>query len=241
MNKNFRVAFPLKKNEKKPIESNLDKIINTTQIKMRELMLKKQEADKKTNLLLGQEKTIDVNILAIQKEIENKQQSIGLLNDQFNQLESEITLLQNEIQELIKLSNQKEYKFKEDINYINSQLDSIKYGTLHEESQKKFEIKQNLEEVVKYKENNIKLRERLYILTSQLRELENEYSNSKDNEFTSIAKAKKGIETINDMFDHFNKIKQREMGEIEENENEDNGNINEGENPSNNIEEGKNE
>ena len=241
MNKNFRVAFPLKKNEKKPIESNLDKIINTTQIKMRELMSKKQEADKKTNLLLGQEKTIDVNILAIQKEIENKQQSIGLLNDQFNQLESEITLLQNEIQELIKLSNQKEYKFKEDINYINSQLDSIKYGTLHEESQKKFEIKQNLEEVVKYKEDNIKLRERLYILTSHLRELENEYSNSKDNEFTSIAKAKKGIETINDMFDHFNKIKQREMGEIEENENEDNGNINEGENPSNNIEEGKNE
>ena len=42
MNKNFRVAFPLKKNEKKPIESNLDKIINTTQIKMRELMSKKQ-------------------------------------------------------------------------------------------------------------------------------------------------------------------------------------------------------
>ena len=241
MNKNFRVAFPLKKNEKKPIESNLDKIINTTQIKMRELMSKKQEADKKTNLLLGQEKTIDVNILAIQKEIENKQQSIGLLNDQFNQLESEITLLQNEIQELIKLSNQKEYKFKEDINYINSQLDSIKYGTLHEESQKKFEIKQNLEEVVKYKEDNIKLRERLYSITSQLRELENEYSNSKDNEFTSIAKAKKGIETINDMFDHFNKIKQGEMGEVEENENEDNGNINQGENPSNNIEEGKNE
>ena len=229
MNKNFRVAFPLKKNEKKPIESNLDKIINTTQIKMRELMSKKQEADKKTNLLLGQEKTIDVNILAIQKEIENKQQSIGLLNDQFNQLESEITLLQNEIQELIKLSNQKEYKFKEDINYINSQLDSIKYGTLHEESQKKFEIKQNLEEVVKYKEDNIKLRERLYILTSQLRELENEYSNSKDNEFTSIAKAKKGIETINDMFDHFSRINQKEMGEIEENE-EDNGNNNENSN-----------
>ena len=43
------------------------------------------------------------------------------------------------------------------------------------------------------------------------------------------------------MFDHFNKIKQREMGEIEENENEDNGNINEGENHSNNVEEGKNE
>ena len=241
MSKNFRTAFPLKKNEKKPIQTNLDNIINTTQIKMREFMLKKQEADKKTNLLLGQEKTIDVNILAIQKEIENKQQSIGLLNDQFNQLESEITLLQNEIQELIKISNQKEAKFKEDINYINSQLDSIKYGTLQEQSQKKFEIKKNLEEVVKYKEKNLKLRERLYILTSQLRELENEYSNSKDNEFTSIAKAKKGIETINDMFDHFNKIKQREIGEIEENENEDNGNINQGENPSNNIEEGKNE
>ena len=221
MNNNFRIAFPLKKNEKKPIQTNLDNIINKTQIKMREFMLKKQEADKKTNLLLGQEKTLDLNILAIQKEIENKQQSIGLLNDQFNQLESEITLLQNKIQELIKVSNQKEAKFKEGINLINSQLDSIKYGTLKEQSQKKFEIKQNLEEVIKYKEDNLKLKERLYTLTSQLRELENEYSNSRNSEFTSIAKAKKGIETINDMFDHFNKIKQREMGEIEENENED--------------------
>ena len=119
MNKNFRVAFPLKKNEKKPIESNLDKIINTTQIKMRELMSKKQEADKKTNLLLGQEKTIDVNILAIQKEIENKQQSIGLLNDQFNQLESEITLLQNKIQELIKVSNKKSSRIKRRIRWYN--------------------------------------------------------------------------------------------------------------------------
>ena len=241
MNNNFRIAFPLKKNEKKPIQTNLDNIINKTQIKMREFMLKKQEADKKTNLLLGQEKTLDLNILAIQKEIENKQQSIGLLNDQFNQLKSQITLLQNKIQELIKVSNQKEAKFKEGINLINSQLDSIKYGTLKEQSQKKFEIKQNLEEVIKYKEDNLKLKERLYTLTSQLRELENEYSNSRNSEFTSIAKAKKGIETINDMFDHFNKIKQREMGEIEENENEDNGNINEGENHSNNVEEGKNE
>ena len=241
MSKNFRTAFPLKQGAKKPIQTNLDNIINKTQIKMREFMLKKQEADKKTNLLLGQEKTLDLNILAIQKEIENKQQSIGLLNDQFNQLESEITLLQNEIQELIKVSNQKEAKFKEGINLINSQLDSIKYGTLKEQSQKKFEIKQNLEEVIKYKEDNLKLKERLYTLTSQLRELENEYSNSRNSEFTSIAKAKKGIETINDMFDHFNKIKQREMGEIEENENEDNGNINEGENHSNNVEEGKNE
>ena len=117
----------------------------------------------------------------------------------------------------------------------------IKNGTLPEEAQKKFEIKKNLEEVLKYKEDNLKLRERLYVLTTQLRELENEYSNSRDNEATSIAKAKKGIETINDMFDHFNKIKQREMGEIEENENDDNGNINEGENYSNNVEEGKNE
>ena len=71
MSKNFRTAFPLKKGEKKPIQSNLDTIINTTQIKMRELMLKKQEKDKENNILIGQEKTINANIASIKKEIFN--------------------------------------------------------------------------------------------------------------------------------------------------------------------------
>ena len=227
MSKNFRTAFPLKQGAKKPIQSNLDIIINTTQIKMRELMLKKQEKDKQTSILLGQENTLNSNITAIQKEIDNKKLSIDSLNEQNIQLNQDILYLQNEIKNLIKIANQKEEKFKEGINLINSQLEIIKNGTLSEEAQKKFEIKKNLEEVVKYKEDNLKLRERLYVLTTQLRELENEYSSSRDNEATSIAKAKKGIETINDMFDHFSRIKQKEMGEIEENEEDNNGNNNE--------------
>ena len=226
MSKNFRTAFPLKQGAKKPIQSNLDNIINTTQIKMRELMLKKQEKDKQTSILLGQENTLNSNITAIQKEIDNKKLSIDSLNEQNIQLNQDILYLQNEIKNLIKIANQKEEKFKEGINLINSQLEIIKNGTLSEEAQKKFEIKQNLEEVLKYKEENLRLRERLYVLTSQLRELENEYSSSRDNEATSIAKAKKGIETINDMFDHFERIKQKEIGEINENE-EENGNNNE--------------
>ena len=229
MSKNFRTAFPLKHGAKKPIQTNLDNIINTTQIKMRELMLKKQEKDKQTSILLGQENTLNSNITALQKEIDNKKLSIDSLKEQNIQLNQDILYLQNKIKNLIKTANQKEAKFKEGINLINSQLDIIKNGTLPEEAQKKFEIKKNLEEVLKYKEDNLKLRERLYVLTTQLRELENEYSNSRDNEATSIAKAKKGIETINDMFDHFSRIKQKEMGEIEENE-EDNGNNNENSN-----------
>ena len=227
MSKNFRTAFPLKQGAKKPIQTNLDNIINTTQIKMRELMLKKQETDKKTSILLGQENTLNSNITALQKEIDNKKLSIDSLKEQNIQLNQDILYLQNKIKNLIKTANQKEEKFKEGINLINSQLEIIKNGTLSEEAQKKFEIKQNLEEVLKYKEENLRLRERLYVLTSQLRELENEYSSSRDNEATSIAKAKKGIETINDMFDHFSRIKQKEMGEIEENEEDNNGNNNE--------------
>ena len=225
MSKNFRTAFPLKKGEKKPIQSNLDTIINTTQIKMRELMLKKQEKDKETNILIGQENTINANIASIQKEIENKQLTIDSLNEQNIQLESEILNLQNETKKLMKLANEKEAQFKEGINLINSQLDSIKYGTLPEESQKKYEIKKNLDEVVKYKDENLKLREKLYLLTSQLRELEVEYGNSKNNEAISIAKAKKGIETINDMFQHFERIKQRDFGEGEEGDDNGNNNI----------------
>ena len=59
MSKNFRTAFPLKHGAKKPIQTNLDNIINTTQIKMRELMLKKKEKDKQTSILLGQENKLN--------------------------------------------------------------------------------------------------------------------------------------------------------------------------------------
>ena len=62
MYRNHREAFAQKKGSKRPVETNLDSIINQAQIKMKEMIAEKQETDKKTNLLIGQENVLNENI-----------------------------------------------------------------------------------------------------------------------------------------------------------------------------------
>ena len=76
MYRNHREVFAPKKGSKRPVESNLDNIINQAQIKMKEMILEKQETDKKTNLLIGQENVLNENINYLKNEINNKKQII---------------------------------------------------------------------------------------------------------------------------------------------------------------------
>ena len=52
MYSSHREAFQQKSNAKKPIESNLDSIINQAQIKMKEMILEKQNFQKQKRLLI---------------------------------------------------------------------------------------------------------------------------------------------------------------------------------------------
>ena len=54
MYKSNREVFSLKKGSKKPIETNVDNIINQAQIKMKEMKAEKIATDEKTNTLIGQ-------------------------------------------------------------------------------------------------------------------------------------------------------------------------------------------
>ena len=147
MYKNHREAFQLKKGSKHPIESNLDNIINQTSIKMKAMIFEKQETDKKTNILINQENVLDENIQYLQNQIKEKQQLISSLNIQ-------------------------EAKLKDNINNINESLENIKFGTIPAEAAKVFELKKACEEVLSLKEQNDKLRERLYLLSRRLYSLE---------------------------------------------------------------------
>ena len=80
--------------------------------------------------------------------------------------------LKNEQKLEIKRANIKEAKLKDDINNINEELESIKYGTIPAQASKNFELKKNCEEVDKLKEINNQLREKLYLLSRQLYTLE---------------------------------------------------------------------
>ena len=151
MYRSHREAFTQKKGTKKPVESNLDNIINQAQIKMKEMIQEKQETDKKTNLLIGQE---------------------NVLNEKLNETKEEIKKFEIENKKVIKEANIQEAKLKDDINGINYKLDKIKNGTIPAEASKTFELKKGCEEVSDLKNENNKLREKLYLLSRRLYSLE---------------------------------------------------------------------
>jgi chromosome segregation ATPase len=172
MYRSHREAFTQKKGTKKPVESNLDNIINQAQIKMKEMIQEKQETDKKTNLLIGQENVLNENINFLKNEINNKKQTISSLNEKLNETKEEIKKFEIENKKVIKEANIQEAKLKDDINGINYKLDKIKNGTIPAEASKTFELKKGCEEVSDLKNENNKLREKLYLLSRRLYSLE---------------------------------------------------------------------
>lgn len=164
--------MPQKKGSKRPVEANLDNIINQAQIKMKEMILEKQEIDKQTNTLIGQENVLNENINFLKSEISNKKQTIASLNEKVKETNEGIKKLEIENKKVIKEANIQEAKLKDDINGINSELEKIKYGTIPAEAKKVFELKKACEEVVDLKDANNKLRERLYLLSRRLYTLE---------------------------------------------------------------------
>ena len=241
MYRSHREAFQPKKGTKKPLDSNLDNIINQAQIKMKEMILEKQETDKKTNLLIGQENVLNENINYLKNEINSKKQSISTLNEQLKETNEEIKNLEKENKKAIKEANIQEAKLKDDINGIYNELEKIKYGTIPAEASKVFELKKGCEEVVNLKDENNKLREKLYLLSRRLYSLEvrnkfikkfllllqMEYSDALNDEKLSAIKAQRGIENMNEMYRQLQEAEQQDDDEGEEaEENKENGESN---------------
>jgi len=172
MLRDHREAFVQKKGSKRPVEANLDNIINQAQIKMKEMILEKQDIDQKTNTLIGQENVLNENINFLKSEISNKKQTIASLNEKVKETNEGIKKLEIENKKVIKEANIQEAKLKDDINGINSELEKIKYGTIPAEAKKVFELKKACEEVLELKDTNNKLRDRLYLLSRRLYTLE---------------------------------------------------------------------
>lgn len=167
-----RYAFHSTKASDKPIKSNIDKIINEAQLKMKDLIATKQEIEEKTELLIGQDKTLIESIKSCKEMIEQKKHIVETFENEYQEKDKEINALEEEKKKAIKLFNEKEAAFKEIINKINSDLSLIKNGTIAEEGQKKAEIKKTCEELLALKAENDLLREQLMLKTRELRQLE---------------------------------------------------------------------
>ena len=229
MYSSHREAFQQKSNAKKPIESNLDSIINQAQIKMKEMILEKQNYQKKKHLLIGQERVMDENINALKSEINDKNELINEKNKEFFEIEENLRNLEHEKKEEIKRANIKEAKLKDDINNINEELEKIKDGTIPAQASKTFELKKTCEEVEELKKKNNQLRETLYLLSRRLYTLEvrnilfiffiqSENERSRKDEEISANKAKIGIENIEEFYRQAQEINDEDDEEEEEDE-----------------------
>ena len=229
MYSSHREAFQQKSNAKKPIESNLDSIINQAQIKMKEMILEKQNYQKKRHLLIGQERVMDENINSLKSEINDKNELINEKNKEFLEIEENLRNLEHEKKEEIKRANMKEAKLKDDINNINEELEKIKDGTIPAQASKTYELKKTCEEVEELKKKNNQLRETLYLLSRRLYTLEvrnilfiffiqSENERSRKDEEISANKAKIGIENIEEFYRQAQEINDEDDEEEEEDE-----------------------
>ena len=92
--------------------------------------------------------------------------------------------------------------FKEGINQLNQNLSLLEDGTLPEQSRRRAEIKKKCEAIIAGKEEQTRLEDTLYKLTRELGRLEIEIDNETNNEERNILRARNGIKTMNQIYEH---------------------------------------
>ena len=199
---NTRTAFPLKKGTKNPVNANFDIILNECQLKMKDMINKKNELIKNTNILLGKKDTLYSIIEELDKDIINKQKELETKKQELNNKNEEVKQLETDKQNLIKKANDKEADFKAGINQINFDKVQIQYGILPEKSKYFAVIKAKNEELTATKKEYELLSEQLYMLGNELRRLESEMSSSEENERITKKKAEQGIQIIDDIYNY---------------------------------------
>lgn len=222
---NTRTAFPLKKGTKNPVNANFDIILNECQLKMKDMINKKNELITNTNILLGKKEKLYTIIEQLDKDIINKQKDLQTKKEELNIKNEEVKQLEMNKQNLIKKANDKEADFKAGINQINFDKVQIQYGILPEKSKYFAVIKAKSEELTATKKEYDLLSEQLYMLGNELRRLESEMSSSEENERITKKKAEQGMRIIDDIYnyqakraDELRKYTEEYEGEEEEEE-----------------------
>jgi hypothetical protein len=200
-NKKHSSVFQDKSNKKNPVEVNLDKIIHQTNLKMKEFMLKKSEYNKNTTLVRGQRIQCEDSLLHLNemneqkmKQIQNNQTILANLNEEINQKEKELHNLILQIQ-------QNDAKLKDNINEVNSKLNSIQMGSIPEKSQKNAELKKQIEILTQLRKENSELEKQYLHLNSDLYTAETLRKNEMSKEHEHALRAQKGILELNKIYE----------------------------------------
>ncbi len=167
MNQTYRTAFNSKK-EKDALEYNLEKVVNMATLKLKEMINNKQEIIRETNLLRGQKTVLESDITHYEKDANDKESQIVRMNEEYLQINNEIQELEGELKEMMYLFNDKNDAFRQTINSINYELDSITITNGVEETQMKQVMKKEYEAYLNIKTENKNLVEQLHKLRRDL-------------------------------------------------------------------------
>lgn len=194
-----RTAFQPKLN-KTPLDFNLDQIIHISQVKLKEFIAKKENIEAKTNVLIGKNELLIKEIEHIHSQIQNRQSMLESLEKEFISKQNELSIVNENIKKLIEEYRINEANYKTQMNKLNNRLNSIKNGTIAEESSQKFEVKKKCEELLHIQNENGFLKEKLYRLNLQLYQYEIAKRDSNVNENTNAIKAQNGIQMISELY-----------------------------------------
>jgi chromosome segregation ATPase len=158
---NYRSAFP-GKTHNEALEYNVDKIVQMTQLKLKELMNKKQENLRQNSLLKGQKTVLESDIIYYEKETKDKEEQLNKLKEEFKTIHKELFDLEVEYRTSLNEYNEKNENIKHTINSVNDELSTVTLANGIEETNKKSEMRKGYEEYLNVKNQNKDFLEKLY-------------------------------------------------------------------------------
>lgn len=168
---NYRTAFD-NKSTNQALEYNVDKIVNLTSLKLKELINKKQDKIREGNQLKAQKSVIESDIVYYEKEAKEKAEQINNLTEEMIRTEAEIADLEREYAVCLDEYNNQCTNFKITVNNVNDDLEAMTITSGVEETNKKSDTRLEYESYLKIKNENKLLMEKMYELRRNLYNLE---------------------------------------------------------------------
>ncbi|MFN9960355.1 MAG: hypothetical protein ACK55I_45310, partial [bacterium] len=120
---------------------NLDKIVNLTSLKLKEMINKKQDRIREGSRFKAQKTVLESDIAYYENETKEKFEEINRIADEFAKTQLEIEELEREDKLVVNEFNSETENFKETVNIVNEEYDSIFIMSGIEETNKKSDMK----------------------------------------------------------------------------------------------------
>jgi hypothetical protein len=166
-----RLAFPGKKSNE-ALEHNLDKVVNLTSVKLKELINRKQEKVRESGLLKAQKSVLESDIIHLEKEIKEKEEEIKKLQSDLDSYTKEMEEEGKEFKSLMTQYKTESEDQRITVNTVDRELDLITLTEGIQDSKKKAEIRQEYENFIQVKNENKILEDNMHALRRELFYLE---------------------------------------------------------------------